>query len=378
MKNRFLRHTLVLLTILGMTISCSDDFTAPPTPSGTNIVDVAKTAGNLDIFAAALEKTNLANSLRNLNSGEYTLFAPNDDAFLTYFKTLAITNVSSWGEAEAIAYIKNDMTASSAPLNIGQLASRLTYHMVSSKIPSSAITTGNAFTTINGARLSASHNGTFYYLNANTSGNGSQIVTADVAAANGTIHVLNKVLTAVSTGNALTFLGYGTTPVAYTTNPPTISGGTSVDGADDYDLFSVALRKTSVCLTVFPNVTPLPDYTIFAPKDVAFRAFLNTKYTLTLADEVAVQTFINGLDETTTPKLSDFTALIKKHIVSGRILTTDLISGSKATIQSGASLNVVVNGTTITLGGTTSTSTLNSKDNLTNAGVIHGIDVPID
>jgi uncharacterized surface protein with fasciclin (FAS1) repeats len=189
MKNKLIITGLVLLAIISVSISCSDQFEEPETPAGATVFDVADSNQELDIFTAAIVKTNLAKSLDNLNSGEYTVFAPHDSAFIAYFKTLAITNVASFQEADVINYIRNEMTTTSI-LTIAVLASRLNYHIISSKIASSTISSGNTFTTLNGARLSASHTGAYYYLNANTNGNGSKILTPDLSASNGNIHIV--------------------------------------------------------------------------------------------------------------------------------------------------------------------------------------------
>jgi transforming growth factor-beta-induced protein len=371
MKNKLLINGVALLLLAVMGISCTDDFEAPATPTGSTIIDVAKATGNLDIFAAAAAKTNLANSLSNLNSGSYTVFAPHDSAFLAFFKTQAITNVATWGEAEALAYIRNEMNTSSA-VSISTLAGRLNYHIVSSAIPSSAITTGNAFTTINGARLSASHTGAYYYLNANTAGNGSKILTRDLSAANGTIHVVNRVLTAVGTASVVSALGLG---VSYATNPATVTGGSETGGdatGTDYDILAYALRITGLAPTLLPNQAPLPDYTLFAPTDNAFRTYLGDVTAASAIQENAAIQLLKAMDITT------LTNLLKYHIVTGRILSTDLSNAQVvSTLNTGKSFTVNKSGTvTITdLNGTSVDATVSSANLLTNAGVYHQISV---
>jgi hypothetical protein len=172
--------------------------------------------------------------------------------------------------------------------------------------------------------------------------------------------------------------------VNYGTNPPTISynitgsattftvprnddgsmnvGGAAV-GATEYQLISLLIIRGNLAPVIIPNQTPLPDFTLFAPRDADLVSFLS------VADETAARTAINSL----TP--ADAAALAGYHLVRGRFVSTDFTDGQRVVMYSGVDLEVDINGSTITLidKNAATDPTVISANNLTNAGVLHGI-----
>jgi uncharacterized surface protein with fasciclin (FAS1) repeats len=144
---------------------------APTTASAMHhekkdIVDTAVAAGSFKTLAAALTAAGLVDTLKG--PGPFTVFAPTDAAFA---KLPA-------GTVETLL----------KPENKAQLTAILTYHVVPGKVPASAVTgkTTNA-TTVNGAAIRVD----------GTNGvrvNDATVVTADVQASNGVIHVIDTVL----------------------------------------------------------------------------------------------------------------------------------------------------------------------------------------
>ena len=346
--------------------SCSDDFTAPDSPSGTTIATAVAASDNFNILTAALTKTGQVNSLNNNNSGPFTLFAPDDAAFITYFKTF---NAALVTEADVLTFV-NGLTTTSTP-TISTLNSALTYHMVSSKVTSDLITGNQVFATLNGARLSISK-GTTVVLNANVAVNGATVTAVDAQASNGVIHTIDRVLTAVSTATVLTPFGV---TIAYTTNPPTIGGGSETGGnatGTDYNILAYALRVSGLVPTILPNATPLPDFTIFASTDDAFRAYLGD--VTTPATAVTENAAIQKLKAMSTTAVAD---ILKYHIVSGRLLSTDLTNGQQlTTLLADKKITVNINGSTYTLTDANTgviDPTITSANILTNSGIDHRI-----
>ena len=368
MKNiNTLRKILVISTCSLMLSNCSDDFTAPDSPEGTPISALAAASENFNILTAALNKTGQVNSLNNNNSGFTTVFAPDDAAFYTYFKAAVAGNTFAT-EADVLAFV-NAMTPTTSP-SIATLNSILTYHMVSSKITSDLITGNQVFATLNGARLSISK-GSTVVLNANVAINGATITAVDAVASNGVIHTIDRVMVAVSSATVLTPFGV---TVSYATNPPTIGGGSETGGnaiGTDYNILAYALRVSGLVPTILPNATPLPDYTIFAPTDDAFRAYLGDATPVSIVKENAA---IQALKALTTAALAD---ILKYHVVSGRKLSTDFTTGQQlATLLPNKTITVNINGTTYTLAdanaGVTD-PTITSANILTNSGIVHRI-----
>ncbi len=293
--------------------NCSNDFESPETPSGSTINEIVLANDDLDILFAALTQTGLAATLDNTNSGQFTIFAPVDAAFLTYLQ--GVYSDPSLTEESAIAKLQS-LTNTSIPLNIATLVSRLNYHIISSEIKANQIVGAQTFTTINNARLSLSVVGSDVLINTNTGSTGGEVTTTDLDASNGVLHAIDKVLSVPSTSTTiLTPLGM---TISYSTSPPNVTGGAK-SGADangnDVDVFAYAVRKSEMTTVLIPNKTPLPDFTIFAPTDNSFLIFYN------VATEAEAISLIDNMNK------SEVADLVKYHILSGRYLSTDLYSG---------------------------------------------------
>ncbi len=130
-----------------------------------DIPTVATGTGNHTSLVAALAQANLVATLQG--TGPFTVFAPTDAAF-----TAAGIDLSSF-----------DTDAENATL-----VDILTYHVVSGSVASTALSDGQTATALNGDDV------TFTVNAAGVQVNDANVVTADVAASNGIIHVIDKVL----------------------------------------------------------------------------------------------------------------------------------------------------------------------------------------
>ena len=130
-----------------------------------DIPTVATGTGNHTSLVAALTQANLVGTLQG--TGPFTVFAPTDAAF-----TAAGIDLSSF-----------DTDAENATL-----VDILTYHVVSGSVASTALSDGLTATALNGDDV------TFTVNAAGVQVNDANVVTADVAASNGIIHVIDKVL----------------------------------------------------------------------------------------------------------------------------------------------------------------------------------------
>ena len=131
-----------------------------------NIMETAEDAGSFKTLVAAVNVAGLAETLRG--PGPFTVFAPTDAAFA---KLPA-------GTLESLLE------------NTEQLAAILTYHVLAGKVTSGEIVQakGAKPSTVNGQPLDiVLRNGKVYV-------NGAEVVTADIVASNGVIHVIDSVL----------------------------------------------------------------------------------------------------------------------------------------------------------------------------------------
>jgi uncharacterized surface protein with fasciclin (FAS1) repeats len=147
--------------------SGGDHMATTTTPRRGDIIDVAVGAGSFNTLAAALTAAGLVDTLKG--NGPFTVFAPTDAAFA---KLPAGT-------------VENLLK----PENRSQLVSILTYHVVPGDIRANQLLGKvTPARTVQGARVSV--NGTVGRVRVN----GVNVVSADVLASNGVIHVIDTVL----------------------------------------------------------------------------------------------------------------------------------------------------------------------------------------
>jgi uncharacterized surface protein with fasciclin (FAS1) repeats len=131
-----------------------------------DIVDTAVGAGQFKTLAAALKAADLVGALKG--SGPFTVFAPTDEAFA---KLPAGT-------------VENLLK----PENKAKLTAILTYHVVPGAVKAEQVTKLDEAKTVNGAMVKVSTEDGKVMINDAT------VVKADIAASNGIIHVIDKVI----------------------------------------------------------------------------------------------------------------------------------------------------------------------------------------
>jgi uncharacterized surface protein with fasciclin (FAS1) repeats len=130
------------------------------------IVDVATKAGSFNTLLAAVKAAGLVETLQG--EGPFTVFAPSDAAFAKVPKA----------------------TLDALLADKAALQSVLTFHVVPGRVVAGDVVKANGATpkTVNGQPLDIRvRNGKVYV-------NGAQVVSADVTASNGVIHVIDTVL----------------------------------------------------------------------------------------------------------------------------------------------------------------------------------------
>ena len=131
----------------------------------TDIPTTAINAGAFETLVAALGAADLVGALSEPN-GPFTVFAPTDAAF------------ANLPEALVPCLLEAD--------NIDALTSILTYHVVAGAIFSTDLVDGATPTTLNNETL------TFDLSNGVTINDGTSVVTPDIEASNGVIHVIDS------------------------------------------------------------------------------------------------------------------------------------------------------------------------------------------
>ena len=141
---------------------------ATPVWAGSNakdIVDTAASAGTFETLVAAVTAAELVDTLKS--EGPFTVFAPTDEAFAKLPE----------GTVETLLM----------PENKDQLVAILTYHVVPGKVMSTDLSDDMTATTVQGGDITIDlDNGVMV--------NAANVVTADIEADNGVIHVIDAVI----------------------------------------------------------------------------------------------------------------------------------------------------------------------------------------
>lgn len=155
---------MIRRTFLALTVAASF-LSAPAFAGEKDIVDTAVGAGNFTTLAAALTAAGLVETLKG--PGPFTVFAPTDAAFAAL----------PAGTVEELL----------KPENKDKLIALLTYHVLAGKVMSTDLSEGLKAKTVNGAEVTIT-------LDGGAKVNGVVISTADIAASNGVIHVIDAVI----------------------------------------------------------------------------------------------------------------------------------------------------------------------------------------
>jgi uncharacterized surface protein with fasciclin (FAS1) repeats len=129
-----------------------------------NIVATAQAAGQFHTLTALLKRAGLAKTLQG--KGPYTVFAPTDRAF-----------------AKVPKKTLNALAADKA-----KLRAVLLYHVAKGKLTAAKVVKRTSIKTLNGQRVRVRVRGGKVFVA------GARVTTPDVAASNGVIHVINRVL----------------------------------------------------------------------------------------------------------------------------------------------------------------------------------------
>ena len=161
MKLALGKAAAIAATVIGLAVGSSTAFAADK-----DIVDTAVAAGQFKTLAAALGAAGLVDTLKG--AGPFTVFAPTDDAFA---KLPA-------GTVEELL----------KPENKGKLTAILTYHVVDGNVMAADVVKLTEAKTLNGMMVKVKVNGNTVMINDAT------VTSADIAASNGVIHVIDSVL----------------------------------------------------------------------------------------------------------------------------------------------------------------------------------------
>ena len=162
--NRSLRAGVAALSL--SLLASTSAFAGGTTMPSKDIVETAVSAGSFKTLTAALEAAGLVETLKG--KGPFTVFAPTDEAF------------AKLPEGTVKSLLK--------PENKQKLTAILTYHVVAGNVKAADVIKLSSAKTLNGQSVMIKVVGGKVLIN------GATVVKADIAATNGTIHVIDTVL----------------------------------------------------------------------------------------------------------------------------------------------------------------------------------------
>jgi uncharacterized surface protein with fasciclin (FAS1) repeats len=295
-----------VVVLTAFTISCDED--NDPIPD-TTITGIAQGNSNLSILVQALVKTNLSATLRG--PGPFTVFAPTDAAFVDFLKTTPYATL-------------NDV-----PTDV--LTRILSNHVVSGKRMSTDLTTGYVKTLATSPTSGTNTMSMYVNTASGVKLNGVATVTAaDVMAANGVIHVVDKVI------------GLPTIVTHATANANFTSLVGALTGAGQPNFVSI-LSGTG-------------PFTVMAPTNDAFTA-LNTELAPGGIASVSV---------------ANMTRVLQYHVANGNVLAASLREGQKIpTLQTPQEYTIELTGGAKIRDARNRVSTIVATDVQCSNGVIH-------
>ena len=165
-----------LLIVLPFVFSAcnSDDEGGEPARPAESIMDVIIATEGLDSLAEYLKPYSAENEIYNrLSNNEHTVFAPNNTAFATLLNSIGLTRMDE--------------------LQSGIVSDLLLYHIVANKaIRSNQL--DSTVTAFNNELVTLRSEGDSVRLNPDTQPARTVVVSPDISASNGVVHVINEVL----------------------------------------------------------------------------------------------------------------------------------------------------------------------------------------
>jgi uncharacterized surface protein with fasciclin (FAS1) repeats len=302
-----LRYPMALAALTFLA-ACGDSSSSSSSEPPKNIVQLAQSNPDLSILVDAVVAADLADTLSG--PGPFTVFAPTNAAFADLLTELDVT--------------KEELLADTA-----LLTAVLQYHVLGGEVTSDAIPFGKAITPLGGGffKIDSGEAGVVITDGRNRT---SKVVTADVMASNGVVHVIDKVILPADKN--------------------------IVQTAQALPDFSI-LVDAVVAADLADTLSGPGPFTVFAPTNAAF-ADLLTELDLT-AEELLGNTAL-------------LTEVLTYHVLAARVLKADVVPGVQPATVQGDTFSISA-GLVIT-DQRDRTANITSTDVLTSNGVIHVID----
>jgi len=305
-----MRHARIplALTLAAALAACGSSSDDPAPTTEPNLVALAQSNPNLSILVEAVVAADLQGTLAG--TGPFTVFAPTNAAFAALLTELGIS--------------KADLLANK-PL----LTAVLTYHVLPARVLKSGVPLGKAITTVQGGVFKIDQVGSDLVI---TDGRNrtAKITATDIAAANGVVHVIDRVILPADKN--------------------------IVETAQAIPDFSI-LVEAVVAANLQGTLSGAGPFTVFAPTNAAF-ADLLTELGVSKADLLADTALL--------------TKVLTYHVLAGRVLKADVVPGTQPATVEGETFSI--DSSLVVTDKRMRTAHIVATDVLTSNGVIHVLD----
>jgi len=277
--NQCLLALLMFGSMMFTMTSCGDDDPVVTTPEEMTIAEIVQGNDDFSSLLAALEKTQLTSVLDGTD--EYTVFAPQNDAFAAFLSSNGFANLDAVPTAVLTQVLLNHVVAGdvkAADLSTGYITNLASEASTSNNLNAYVNTDGGV--TING---------------------GATVTTADVNASNGTVHIVDSVI------------GLPTVVTFAVTNP-------------DLSILVQALTRPSFGSTYTDILSGDGPFTVFAPNNDAFVKLLGFLGVSGLDD----------VDDATLQNVLNYHVLAGANVLAGTLtdeLSAETFQGQNITID---------------------------------------------
>jgi len=243
-----------------------------------------------------------------------------------------VTTLSGTGPFTVFAPTNAAFTAALTALSINKttllartdLPEILKYHVLPSKIMAADLMASQTPATVQGSMVMVEKSAT------GVTFGGATVTTADVACDNGVIHIIDAVVL-----------------------PPSMNVVQTAQATADFSVLVEAVVQANLATTL----SGTGPFTVFAPTNAAFTAAL-TNLAITKAELLA---------------RSDLADILKYHVLSGKIMSTDLQASQTPVTLQGSTIAVMKGTSGVTFGG----AKVTMADTACSNGVIHTIDTVV-
>ncbi len=309
-KVQFFLSALVIGSVMTFSSCSEDDDDNVVDPQ--NIVELAQGNADLSSLVAAVQRAGLVDALSDANSN-LTVFAPTNAAFAAFLSANGFATLEDVPVAVLTQVLLNHVVGSelkAADLSTGYVSTLATFGTTTTNLSLYVSTAGGV--TLNG---------------------GPAVVTADVDASNGVVHVIDEVI------------GLPTVVTYATSNP-------------DFSILVQALTTPGLTTNFVEVLSGAGPFTVFAPTNAAFASLLT-------------ELGANSLSDISTETLEQ---VLLYHVLGANVRSSALSEGQVATTLQGATFTIGLSGGAKITDANNRVANIVATDVQGTNGVVHVID----